>query len=512
MKYILPRIRRSIIIRQNSNKAAVMFSSKLEELIRTLRSGNEDISEKRIPFCGGFVSVLYIRQIIDVKSLSEYILRPLMQYAASANKALKAEQIDDYIIFTDDNTLDDDFSKAEQYILDGYCVVLSGNDKTYVAANIKKIEHRQVSPPEFRYSYRGPRDAFIEDMDVNLSLIRKRVKDKQLKIEKMEVGKRSKTKVAILHIGDIANPECLKEVKKRISNIDTDIITETGELQIFLLNNQRSLFPQSGLVEKPDQAAEKLMEGKVLILVDGACTAISVPKTFVEFFYAEDDHYEDRFFGIFMRVLRYIGLNVSLLSTSVYIAIGTYHPDIMPAQYIVTFAQMRSRAPFPAFIAVMILEFIVELMREALLRVPVKIGSAVAIVGGIIIGQAASTSGVFSPLLLILVSIGFLATFALPDYTIVQSFRILKFFVIVMTTTYGFFGLSLGALLILTNLVSINSFGVPYMAPLSPLNIYDFVRVSFFRRILSRKRPQYMRNIDDTRSGAKKVPRKKSGV
>jgi spore germination protein KA/spore germination protein len=321
----------------------------------------------------------------------------------------------------------------------------------------------------------------------------------------MEVGKRSKTKVAVLYMGDIANPESIKEVKKRISNIDTDIVIETGELQTYMLNNQRSLFPIMGLMEKPDQTVEKLLEGKVIILVDGACTALCAPKTFVEFFYAEDDHYEDRFFGTFMRILRYIGLNVSLLATSVYIAMGTYHPDIMPANYIVTFAQMRARAPFPTFIAVLILEFIVELMREALLRVPVKIGSAIAIVGGIIIGQAASTSGVFTPLLLIIVSIGFLATFSLPDYTIIQSFRILKFFVILLSTTYGFYGLTIGATLILTNLVSINSFGVPYMAPLAPFNRYDFKRIGLFRRILSPKRQQYMRTIDDTRTNNKNI-------
>lgn len=484
-----------------------MLSNKNEAFVRELRASNEDIKEKRIPYSGGCVWVLYIRQIIDTRSLSENILKPVMLLAAS-DRPLKAQQVMETTIFTDDNRLDEDTANVEQYILEGNCVLIFSGDKKYIAANIRKIAQRQISPPEFRYSLRGPRDAFIEDIDVNLSLLRKRIKDKQLKIENMEVGKRSKTKVAVLYMGDIARPETVNEVKKRIKNIDTDIVIETGELETFMRNNQHSLFPIMGLMEKPDQTVEKLLEGKVIIMVDGACTALCVPKTFVEFFYAEDDHYEDRFFGLFMRLLRYIGLNVSLLATSIYIAMGTYHPDVMPANYIVTYAQMRSRAPFPTFIAVFILEFIVELMREALLRVPNKIGSAIAIVGGIIIGQAASMSGVFTPLLLIIVSIGFLATFAMPDYTLIQSFRMLKFFVILLTTTYGFYGMTIGATFILINLVSINSFGVPYMAPYAPFNRYDSARTLIFRRILSPLRQQYMRNIDNTRTSDKNISRK----
>lgn len=486
-----------------------MFHDKAYETVEYIRNNNQDISEKRIPFCGGCVWILYIRQIIDVAALSDYILKPIMQYAASEKKPLKARQAMESVIFTDDSVLADDFSKTEEYILEGNCVLLFSGDKQYIAVNIRKAAQRQVSAPEIRYTYRGPRDAFIEDINVNLSLIRKRLKDKQLCIEKMVVGKRSKTEVAVLHIKDIANPESVKEIKKRISGIDTDIVMEAGVVQTFLLNNQRSLFPQMGLMEKPDQAIEKLLEGKALILVDGSCTGLAAPKTFIEFFYSEDDHYEDHFFGTFMRILRQIGLYISVLSTSAYIAVGTYHPDVLPAHYIVTFAQMRSRAPFPTFIAVLVLEFIVELLREALLRVPAKIGSAIGIVGAIIIGQAATSSGVFSPLLLILVSIGFLATFAVPDYTLMNSFRIVKFLMIILSSMYGFFGLSLGVTFILCNLASINSFGVPYLAPFAPFNKYDAARTFLFRRTLAPKRQQYMRNIDDTRTSSAHDPKNK---
>jgi spore germination protein KA len=485
------------------------MSNKAYQTVEYLKSSNEDISVKQIPYFGGCIWMLYIRQIIDKTALTEYIIKPIMQCVSSGKKTLKAQQVMDNVIFTDDMKLESDLSKVEQLILEGNCILLFSSDKYYISANIRKVAQRNVTEPEMRYSYRGPRDAFVEEIDVNLSLIRKRLKDRQLKIDKTEVGKRSKTKVAVLYMGDITSPEAVREIKKRIDGIDTDLIIETGELQTFLLNNQHSLFPIMGVLEKPDQAIEKLLEGKVVVMVDGACTVLCAPKTFAEFFYSEDDHYEDQFFGLFMRIIRYIGIFVSSSVTSIYIAVGTYNPSVLPANYIVTFAQMRSRAPFPTFVAVLLMEFAVELIREALLRVPKKMGTAVAIVGAIIIGQAAISSGAFSPLLLIILSIGFLATFALPDYTIAHAFRILKFLLILLTTFYGFYGLSLGVLLVLTNLVSINSFGIPYMAPISPFNRYDFARFFMFRRKTSPLRQQYMRNIDNTRASSAHNPKNK---
>ncbi len=265
-----------------------------------------------------------------------------------------------------------------------------------------------------------------------------------------------------------------------------------------------------GIIERSDMAVEALLEGKILVLVDGSNTALNAPKVFAEFLYACDDRYSNKFFGMFMRILRYIAVFMSISLTSYYIALAEYHYDVMPATYIVTFAEMRASAPFSAFIAVLSLEFIVELVREALLRVPVKIGSAIAIVGAIIIGQAASTSGIYTPLLLILVSIAFLSTFAIPDITLAQPLRILKFLVILMTGFLGFFGFALAITLIISIVVSIDSFGVPYMAPWSPFNAYDFVRSFLFSKRMSPKRQQYMRNKDDTRTPNAENAEKKS--
>lgn len=479
-----------------------------QALIEELKSQNQDISIKSIPTWGSVISICYIQQLIDQEALARYILEPIIKNAANDKEVMKAETVKAKIIPVLKAELNDDADIIIDYILSGQAVIFFSNERKYIAVDIKNTPHRSISEPEFRYSYRGPREAFIEELDTNLSLIRKRLKDRQLRIEKMKVGKRSLTDIAVLYVGDIVNPACVREVKKRIADIDTDCILDSGELQNYIKNNQYNLFPQVGVMEKPYQVVDKLMEGKVAVLVDGSCTVLCMPKTFMEFFYAEDDRYEDRFFGLFMRIVRYIGFFVSITATSVYIALSMYHPDAMPATYIVVFAQMRSKAPFSALIAVLILELIVELVREALLRVPKKIGTAVAIVGAIIIGQAASSSGVFSPLLLIIVSVGFLASFAQPDYTITNTFRILKFLLIFLTGFFGFYGASVGAMFILTNLVSVNSFGVPYFAPFSPYNRYDYKRSFIFGKPNSPFRQQYMPNIDDSRTRNENIPKK----
>jgi spore germination protein KA/spore germination protein len=340
----------------------------------------------------------------------------------------------------------------------------------------------------------------VEDLDKNLSLLRKRLKDSNIRIQRKVVGERTKTDLAVVYLEDIANPSYIQEICKRIDAIKVAGLYDTGELQNYLLNKSTNLLPQMSIAERPDSAVECLLEGKVVILVDGSCVGIMAPVVMAEFLYAGDDRYENKFFGLFMRLIRYSAVFIMLTASSYYIAVGEFHPDALPASYIVTFAQMRSRAPFSAFVAVLLLEFIVELMREALVRVPVKIGSAIGIVGAIIIGQAASTSGIFSPLLLIIVSIGFLSSFAITDFPLTNALRILKFVIIILTGFFGFFGFSLAITFILMLAVSNDSFGVPYLAPWAPYNTYDFERTLIFSKRTSAKRPNYMRDKDNTRA------------
>lgn len=476
------------------------FNKKIEAMISGFRTKQNGILIRTVPFEGGMVHICYISQLVDRKLLSEFVIKPIAAYGTGEKRTISASYAFTNLIYADECSLSDDFDQAEQHILSGKAVLLFTTDSRYITVNCQKTAQRAVSPPEIEYSYRAPRDAFVETLDENLSLIRYRLKDANLRIEMKQLGARTKTMAAVLYIDDIVNPHVLNEVNKRIDGIQTDAVYESGELQSLLLNKRTNLFPQIGVVERSDHAVDALTEGRVIILVNGSNLALQIPKTFPEFFYACDDRYENKYFGLFMRIIRYIGVFVSLTATSYYLAVAEFAPDVLPASYIVTFAQMRSRAPFPAAIAVLSIEFIVELMRESLIRVPTKIGSAIGIVGAIIIGQAASASGVYSSLLLILVSMGFLASFVLPDFTLSSSMRIIKFFVILCTACFGFYGFSLALLFILALIVSDNSFGIPYFTPWAPFNRYDFKRSLIFDKADSPSRPRYLQNKDATRA------------
>ncbi len=473
------------------------------KIVHDLMGKSIDISY-RIISCGkGTVTLLYIKQLTDRAYLSQNVIKPIIEYCAEDKEPPKAQEAVETIIYADDCSVEQNENKIEDYVLAGMTVMLFSNDNEFVVINIKKVQHRQVSDPEITYTQRGPRDCFVENIDVNLSLLRYRLKDKNFRVENIEVGKRTRTNMVLVYIDDIANDTCVLEIRKRINHINIEGFLESGELQSFLLNSHFSLFPQMMVVERSDMASEMLLKGKVVILVDGSQLALAAPTTFVEFMYSCDDRYDNKYFGMFMRILRYLAFFISFTASSYWVALVSFHSDIAPAAFIIELAEARSGVPFSALTGALLLEFIMELIRESLLRVPTKIGSAIAIVGALIIGQAAIAAGIFSPLLLIIISVEFLASFAIPNQAAANPFRLIKILLLLITGMFGFYGLVLGITVIVAELVSINSFGIPYMAPFGPFNLYDFLRTLLFSKSLSPKRQQYMRDKDDVRLNRK---------
>jgi spore germination protein KA len=278
------------------------------------------------------------------------------------------------------------------HILNGMAVILLSTDGQYVIVNLKRVEHRPVTAPEITYTIRGPRDCFVENLNVNLSLIRYRFQDPNLRIEMMQVGRRTKTGVAVIYMEDIANDAIVAEVKKRIDAIDIDAIWGTSELQHFLQGSKHALFPQLGTTERSDWACEAVVEGRVVILADGGHIALMAPQTFGEFMTACDDRYDNKFMGLFSHIIRFFALFIMLCMSSLYIAVVSYHSYVLVFHYTIMLAQLRQDVLFSPLIEVLILELLVELIRESMLRVPQKIGAAVGIVGAIVIGQAGGYS------------------------------------------------------------------------------------------------------------------------
>lgn len=469
-----------------------------ENLVTRIKSSNLSLGERQFEMGSESVTIFYIKQLTDRAALSDQIIKPMMLYG----KALTASEAAN-VVFADDYFAGKDESKIEQYILNGMTVILFSGDAEYAVVNLRKVEKRGTAVPEMTYTIRGPRDSFVESLDSNLSLIRYRLKDKTLRIDSLEVGKRNKSAIAVIYFEDIANAACVAEIKKRINNINIDGLSSSGELQAFMLNSKASLFPQMGIIERSDMACAAILEGKVIVIMDGSPWVLVAPKVFSEYLWSCDDFYLNKYMGSLLRVLRVIALNLSFIVSSLYVAVVSYHNDVLSGHYMTAIAQARAKVPFTALLEVLLIEIIGELIRESLIRVPTKIGTAIGIVGAIIIGQAAVSAGIFSPLLLIVISLSLISSFVPSDYTVIDPFRVLKFLLIIATGTFGFYGFTLVIIFVLTQLVSINTFGVPYLSPYAPFNKKDFAKSIVYSKSMATHRPAFLRTKDNTRTPVK---------
>lgn len=468
-------------------------------LIEELRSSDLDFTERSVPYRGGEAHLFYISQLTDRAALTEDVVKPLILECSSGRAHLTAQSTLNGVIYADSCKIESDPNRVMDFILSGMTVLLFSTDDSYLVINHRKVEKRSIPTPLLTYTLRGPQDCFTENLDSNLSLVRYRLKDENLRIQYYEVGVRSKMRVALIYICDIANDTVVNELQKRIQGIDVDGIGESGELQTFLLNDKNKLFPQMGLIERSDMAFHSILRGKVLVLVDGSGLALQAPMTFSEFFYSCDDRYDNKYFGMFARMFRYASVAIGLTASSLYVAITSFHTEVLPSDYAISLAQLRSNVPFSALVGALLLEFIMELLREALLRIPKQIGPAIGIVGAIVIGQSAIAAGFFSPVLLTIAAVSLLSSFAIPDYSLVSPFRILKFALIMFTGSLGFFGFTAFLSAIGIELVSLNSFGVPYMSPWAPFDRRDLPRTLISQSDVETERAKYLNTKDKVR-------------
>lgn len=350
-------------------------------------------------------------------------------------------------------------------ILTGDTVMLIDGTANIIVAGTKGWPARGVSEPSTESVIRGPREGFTETYRFNSALVRRRIRDPRLKLKQMQVGRRSVTDIGIMYIEDIAQPELVEEVKRRLKTIDIDAILDSGYIEELIEDNPYSLFPTIKATERPDKVAAALFQGKVAILIDNTPFALIVPATFNAFFHAAEDHYIRWIPATVLRLMRFIAGTLSLITPALYIAVTSYHPGILPTELVLSIAAARDGVPFPAVIEALILELTFELLREAGVRLPTIIGGVVGIVGGLVIGQAAVEAGIVSPIMVIIVAVTAISSFSIPDYGFSNAFRLFRFLLIFAAGFLGLYGMILGLLLMLGHLVRLKSFGTPYLSP-----------------------------------------------
>lgn len=384
----------------------------------------------------------------------------------------------------------DNLEDAILAILIGDAVLFIDTTEKCIIIGAKGWPMRGVSEPNTESLIRGPRDGFTETFRINTALVRRRIRDHKLKLKQLRVGKRSFTDVGVMYMEDIVSPELVEEVLRRIDTIDIDAIIESGYIEQLIEDNYMSPFPQINVTERPDEVAASLYEGRVAILVDNSPFALIVPTTLNSLFQSPEDYYDRWYVATILRVIRYVASILSLVLPASYIAVTAFHPGILPAKLVLSIAAARQGIPFPSIIEAFLMEVTFELLREAGLRLPVPIGSAIGIVGGIVIGSAAVEAGIVSPIMVIIVAITAISSFSIPNYSLSVGFRMLRFSLMVLAGVLGLYGIMLGVLLILSHLVKLKSFGIPYMSPYVSFAGSDFkdsiIRVPTF---LMGKRP-----------------------
>ncbi len=314
---------------------------------------------------------------------------------------------------------------------------------------------------------RGSREGFSDSVKTNSALIRKRMKNNCLKVKEKTIGTRSNTMINVLYVEGLARRSVLNEVNKRLNSIDVDGVSDSGIIEQLTEESVHSPFPQYQTTERPDKAVMELLNGRVLILADNTPVALILPTNYNSFFQTVDDYYNRYEIVSFARAIRYIASIIAVTLPAFYLAVVNFNPEVLPTPLLLAFYEARQSVPFPALIEVLLMELSFELLREAGIRIPGPIGSTIGIVGGLIIGQAAVTAKLVSPIIVIVVAVTALASFAIPNEEMAGAFRILKYFLIALTSVFGVFGIILGWIIIVSHLSRMKSFKFPFLMPMA---------------------------------------------
>ncbi|MCL2752517.1 MAG: spore germination protein [Defluviitaleaceae bacterium] len=448
-----------------------------------------------------FGFIIYIDGMIDRQVVEDRVLTQMLASAQRLPEHFFNEPISLFDTLkeggmtTADLKEEEDLEKALNAILTGDAAIFVDGACKAIIVSAKGFPNRGVNEASIEVVVQGSNEAFSDVMRINTALLRKRVRDVNLKIEQSIVGRRTQTNVALCYLDDVVRPVVLDEVKKRLENIDIDGILDAGVLEELIEEDISSPFPQCQITERPDKAASGILEGRIAILVDNSPTAILVPCTMNSLFQASDDYSQGWEIMSFVRILRFGAAFFALALPGLYIAITTFHPNMLPTVLAFKMAAARENIPLPAVMEVIMMEFAFELLREAGLRLPRPIGSSIGIIGGIIVGEAAVQAGLVSPIVVIIVALTGIASFAIPNYALVSGFRITKFLIIGLSAVLGLLGFWIALLILLIHLASLKSFGLPYMFPFAAgeINGFSDFKDTLFRApiVFMKKRPIY---------------------
>jgi spore germination protein KA len=452
--------------------------------IKEQLAGSVDVVYQRVMVHGHPCSLIYIPSIVNPQTLREGIAAPLLSEEVIGRSWSEfCAKVTEGTVFSLPLQSVADISRASDLVTSGYTLLYLPGVAEYYSFDIAHYQKRSVSESQNELVIIGPQEAFIEDVHSNLSLLRHKIKHPDLKMAHYTIGKYTKTDVYVLYIDGLHKPAILEEVDSKLKAISIDGILGISYLREFLQPPLRSPFPLFQDTERPDSLAASLLDGRIGILVDGNPSALLMPVTFFSLLQSSEDYYQTAIASSWIRLIRFAFSILSMLLPSLYVAITTFHPQIIPSNLLVTIAAARENLPFSALTEALIMELTFEALREAGTRIPKPLGQTVSIIGAIVIGQAAVQAGIVSAPMVIVVSITGIASYIIPHLELSFIFRLLRFPLLIIGGTIGLIGVFAASFVIYGHLASLRSYGTPYLQPIAPMVLQDWkdtlIRVPF---------------------------------
>lgn len=437
------------------------------DFIQSIKDATHNPSDLIVKYISPNLTLIYINNVVNDQTLNDHIITDLQNKYYDSPETIKSA------LSIPEVDISSQLEETVASLVNGSVLIYIEGYVEIVVANIPKRESRSLSAPENESQVIGAQVGFNESLSTNISLVRRYIISPDLCNEEIKVGTRTNTSLSLIYMSGIASDEMVNTLRQRIKDLNVDALLDSAVLLEMIDDNTLSPFPQMLLTERPDRFCDGLLNGKLGIIVDGSSMAIICPQSFLEFFESREDQNLRWQVATFIRLLRFAAVFISVFLTPIYVGALTFHYEVIPQAFLVPLSESRALVPFPPVLEALILEFIIELLREAGSRLPTKIGQTIGIVGGIVIGTAAVQAGITSNILLIFVALSALASFTTPSYAMGNVIRLIRFPIIILAGFWGFYGIMLAFCFLLIHLLRQSSLGAPYMAPFYPPRFGD---------------------------------------
>ena len=440
------------------------------EYLKSLFDESADFTVREFYLSKNKCAIITIEGMINKDTFAESVLNPVIRYGDGGKSGKELfERIKLKLLSASEVVEIKTIDEVLKFSMSGFAVVAVDNCSRMLAIGVQGFSFRGISEPETEVSQRGSREGFVEPLRINMTLIRRRIKNPALKFEQMTLGDTSQTDICLCYLNDRADKKVIKELKKRLNSVTTETVLAAGYLVDFLDDDGISIFSGVGLSERPDTVCGKLTEGRIAIVIDGTPSVLIVPYLFVENFQTLDDYSERPYFATITRWLKYLSFFVSIFTPALYVAAAVYNPEIFPEELLSLISESVASTPFPIMIEVLVIYFIYEVMREAGLRLPRTLGHAVSIVGALVIGETAVSAGLIGPPTLMVVAITAISSYVIPN--LYAPAALIRVVFVIIGGLFGFWGISIASAYLLIMICGKNSFGIPYTMPVSPLSV-----------------------------------------